>query len=115
MRTIIAGSRENVTYENVTDAVISCGFNPTVIISGTARGADQLGERFAKEHGIPVEQFPADWNKYGKSAGYRRNEQMAEHAEALVAVWDGVSRGTMHMIEIAKRKGLVVHVFRVQP
>jgi len=87
-----------------------CEWTPTVVISGTAWGVDKAGECWAKAHDIPIERYPADWNTFGRSAGYRRNEKMAEVAEALVAVWDGVSRGTQHMIDIAKKKGLKVLV-----
>ena len=82
------------------------------IVSGTARGADQLGERYAIERGLPVKQFPADWDRYGKSAGYKRNAQMAEYADAAVIFWDGTSRGSKHMIELAKAKGLRVRVVK---
>lgn len=80
------------------------------IVSGTARGADQLGERYAVERGFAVKKFPADWDRYGKSAGYKRNAQMAEYADAAVIFWDGISRGSMHMINLAKEKGLPVRV-----
>ena len=57
-----------------------------------------------------MELFPADWKKYGKSAGYVRNSEMAEVAESLIAFWDGKSRGTKNMIDIAKNKGLKVRI-----
>lgn len=82
------------------------------IVSGTARGADQLGERYAFEHGFPVKHFPADWDQHGKSAGYIRNAQMAEYADAAVIFWDGMSRGSKHMIDLAKAKGLRVRVVK---
>ena len=110
MKTIIAGSRDGVTLDAVKCAFDACGWNVTSVVSGTARGADQMGELVAKDKGISVHRFPADWDKYGKSAGYKRNVQMAENAEALIAVWDGKSRGTGHMIDIAKSKGLRVYV-----
>ena len=109
MRTIIAGSRGILHSGILTDALASCGWRPTVVLSGTARGADLLGEAWAKEHGVPCERFPAEWDQYGKSAGYKRNVQMAEQAEALIALWDGKSKGTKHMIDIARSKGLRVH------
>ena len=84
------------------------------IISGTANGADRLGERFADKYGIPCSQFPANWDKYGKSAGYIRNNEMAKYAAektgVLFAFWDGTSKGTKHMIDLAKKQGLDVHV-----
>jgi len=85
----------------------------TVVLSGTARGADRLGERWAAEHKIPIERYPAQWNRDGRAAGYIRNQLMSEHAEALVVFWDGKSRGTMHMLNIAKDKGLKIKVFEL--
>lgn len=110
MRTIIAGSRDCTAYRDVDTAVAECGWTPTLVLSGTARGADQLGERWARINHVGVLEYPADWEAHGKSAGYKRNEQMAANAEALIALWDGRSKGTKHMIDIAKRKGLRVHV-----
>lgn len=81
-----------------------------VVISGTAQGADRLGELYATERGFKVMQMPADWTTHGKRAGYLRNEAMAEKAHALIAFWDGQSKGTKHMIDIAKAKGLMVRV-----
>lgn len=81
-----------------------------IIISGGARGADMLGEKYAQDEGFSLEVFPANWNKFGKSAGFRRNEQMGEVADALIAFWDGKSHGTKHMIEIMENKKLLVRV-----
>lgn len=81
-----------------------------VVISGTAQGADRLGELYAMERGFEVVQMPADWTTHGKRAGYLRNEAMAEKAHALIAFWDGQSKGTKHMIDIAKAKKLMVRV-----
>jgi hypothetical protein len=83
---------------------------PTEIVSGGARGVDKIGEELAKEHGIPVKIFSANWDFYGKSAGRRRNKEMAEYADALIAVWDSKSPGTKNMISEAKKKSLVVCV-----
>jgi len=113
LKVIIAGSREFSDYEQLVDscdrflsAVV--GKRPVEVVSGTARGADRLGERYARERGFGLAQFPAQWNKFGKSAGYKRNQQMAEYADALVAFPVGESRGTRHMIRIARDTGLVV-------
>lgn len=113
MRTIIAGSRDEVFYSNVIAAINTCEWKITAILSGGARGADKLGERAARELNIPLEIYPAQWDIFGKSAGYRRNEEMANHAEALIAIWNGHSKGTKHMIDLATRKGLRVFVYRV--
>lgn len=110
MRVIIAGSRTISRYAAVEKAVIKSGFSIDVVISGGARGVDRLGELWARRNGIPVRRFPAAWGRYGKKAGYLRNERMARCGEGLIAVWDGQSPGTSQMIEIAKTKGLKVFV-----
>jgi hypothetical protein len=114
MKTIIAGSREGVKLEDVEKAVASCWWKVTSIVSGTARGADRLGEEFAKKHGIPVQRFPAEWELYGKQAGPIRNIEMAKNAEALIAVWDGKSNGTRHMVSVAKKMGLQIYVHHLR-
>lgn len=81
-----------------------------MIVSGHATGADALGERYAQERGLQVELHPADWDAYGRAAGPKRNEQMAEVADALIAFWDGQSRGTANMINVARKKGLKAFV-----
>lgn len=82
------------------------------IVCGMARGADTLGKKFAKQYGLAIKYFPADWDTHGKSAGYRRNKQMAEYADSLIAFWDGKSKGTKHMIDLAKDCGLKFQVVR---
>jgi len=108
---IIAGSRGITDYSIIEAAVIQSGFEITRVVSGTARGVDQLGEKYAQLHNFPVDKYPADWNTHGKRAGYLRNKQMADNADALIAIWDGVSKGTKHMIEIAAGKGLRVYCY----
>lgn len=132
-RIIIAGGRDFGNYELLKQSVLSIlaslsskqenGVTKITvpkesveIISGAARGTDTLGEQFAKEFGITVKRFPANWNKYKGAAGPIRNGKMADYAAnfdgtgMLIAFWDGKSPGTTSMINIAKRKGLVVHV-----
>lgn len=82
------------------------------IVSGMAAGADSLAIRFAKEHGLQVKEFPADWKRFGKSAGYKRNVQMAEFADACVCFWNQHSKGTKHMIDIAKERELKLRVVK---
>ena len=110
MKVIIAGGRNVTDYEVLLNAVLHAGFDITAVISGGAKGADALGEQFAEDTGLPVYKFPAHWEKYGKAAGPIRNELMAEFGDALIALWDGKSRGTKHMIEQANKHGLRVHV-----
>jgi len=81
-----------------------------IVISGHARGADTLGEKYASDEDLDLEIYPADWKKYGKSAGFMRNEQMADIADAVIAFWNGESHGTKHMIDTAEEKGLNVKV-----
>jgi hypothetical protein len=84
------------------------------IVSGTAKGTDQLGERYANENGYRVKQFPGDWARYKKGAGFARNEQMAEYADELIAFWDAKSKGTEMMIELAKERNLKTHVVTIE-
>jgi predicted Rossmann fold nucleotide-binding protein DprA/Smf involved in DNA uptake len=114
MKTIIAGCRDVNDYNAVVEAVRDSEFQITEVVSGKAAGVDTLGERWAQENGIPVKEFPADWDRYGKRAGPIRNRQMAEYAEALIAVWDEKSAGTMNMISIAMDLGLLVYVHPVK-
>lgn len=80
------------------------------IVSGGARGADQLGERFAKEKGCKIKRFIPDWDSHGKAAGYIRNWEMAKYADACVVFWDQVSRGSKHMIDLARKEGIELRV-----
>jgi len=111
-KVIVAGGRDFADYDLLKSKLDNLLVNrdPVEIVSGTARGADKLGEFYAKRSQLAVALFPADWDLYGKSAGYKRNAQMADDADALVAFWDGKSRGTMHMINLAKSAGLQVRV-----
>jgi hypothetical protein len=106
MKTIIAGTRTITEMRFLKEALAHSGWQITEVVCGKARGVDTLGEAWAKDKGIPVRYFPADWSGLGKRAGFVRNAQMAEYAEALVLVWDGCSRGSASMLELAKRKGL---------
>jgi|TARA_R100000482_G_scaffold69309_1_gene26108 hypothetical protein len=83
-----------------------------VIISGGAAGADFWGELYARDYNYKVKRYPANWDTHGKRAGYLRNEAMAANADALVALWDGTSRGTQHMINIAAQRGLPTRIIR---
>ena len=112
MKTIIAGSRDFHDYNTLLSAIAESGFNITEVISGMAPGVDQLGIRYAKENNLPLHEYWAEWNFYGKSAGPIRNRLMADNADALIALWDGQSKGTKNMIETATKKGLLIYVKR---
>jgi len=119
MKVIIAGSRDFVDYcflRRKLDHLFSRCTEDIEIVSGHARGTDMLGEHYAVEHGLQVHTFPvtsADWERIGKSAGYRRNKTMAQFSDALVAFWNGRSPGTGHMIDLAREYGLRVRVVKV--
>lgn len=129
LRIIIAGSRNFDNYKELEDEsnkIIEKELNNDIhnyiksirIISGTARGADQLGERFAKKYNYRLSCFQAEWGLYGKSAGYRRNAEMGKFAVSnnnigiLIAFWDSKSKGTKYMIDLANRYGLKVYVIK---
>lgn len=112
MRTIIAGSRDCTEMRHLGFIMRRIDWTPTVILSGHARGADMLGELWSREHNISLEVYPADWEVLGKTAGMVRNIRMAQKADALVALWDGKSKGTKHMIDTAKGYGLRVCIYR---
>ena len=114
MKLIIAGGRDftdiDFMCERLDVLLRNTEEDPITIISGTARGADQLGETYARFRGYEVEHYPAQWDKYGRSAGYRRNELMASVATHCVVFWDGQSRGSKHMIDLAKKQGLELRI-----
>ena len=114
MKTIIAGSRDVTELSVVASAIDRSGFAISEVVSGTARGVDRLGEQWAQQNGVPVARFPANWDRYGNGAGHIRNGEMADYADALVAVWDGESPGTAGMIRNARKKGLKVHVLNLR-
>lgn len=113
MKVIIAGSRTVSDYSIINDAIKKSCFTITEVVSGTCKGVDKLGEFYAKQHNIPIKQFPADWSK-GKSAGYLRNAEMANYADALIAIQHNNSKGTQHMINLATKKGLKVFILKVE-
>jgi len=104
LKVIVAGGRDFADYNKLSAVIFdyaeSVGDDVGVaIVSGMARGADALAHTFAKNEGVQVYEFPANWDKYGKRAGYVRNTEMAEFADALIAFHDGTSRGTANMIQ----------------
>ena len=104
---IVAGGRDYDDYLTLSDAITRYrDKQPNIcIVSGNARGADTLGIRYAMEHGVPFEVYPADWQRYGKRAGSLRNITMGDIADGLLAFWDGRSSGTRHMITYMQSLG----------
>lgn len=129
MKVIVAGGRFFSDYDLVRvtiDRVLSAlGDEPIEIVSGRCStgiptfvaddgtevcGADGLGEKYAKSNGYAVKLFPANWKKYGKSAGFKRNVEMANYADALIVFWDGKSPGSKNMIQLANSYGLQIAI-----
>ena len=114
MRVIIAGGRDFDDYPLLKE---KCNYflskrEGVIVISGGAKGTDALGERYAREMEFPVVVVPAEWARYGNSAGVLRNRQMAETADVLIAFWDGESPGTRNMIHEMKRIGKPLRIVR---
>lgn len=116
-KVIIAGGRDFYDYELLRK---KCDYYLSnidkrvdiVVISGCAIVADTLGEKYAIEKNYYLDKHPADWDKYGKSAGYRRNKEMVDIASAAICFWDGKSKGTKHTIDLCKKKGIPVKIVR---
>ena len=107
-RVVIAGCRDYNNYEKARLFIDRCisnivKDNNIIIVSGGAQGAYTIGERYAKEKGFKIERYPADWEKYGRSAGPRRNKQMAEISDYVICFWNGKSKGTKSLIDFTKR------------
>lgn len=115
VKVIIAGSRTVRSYQAVADAVAESGFSIIEVVSGHANGVDQTGETWAHANGISVKRFPADWDTHGRVAGPIRNTQMADYADALIAIRRGgaSSVGTTDMIKKALKRGLRVYIKEV--
>lgn len=128
MRVIISGSRTIIYGRLIDMAVAESGFDVTEVVSGGAKGIDTLAVEWAVKNNIPVNVFEAAWDnlsypdaiikttkwgqKYDARAGLRRNETMSVYGEALIAIWDGKSKGTKHMLAIARKRDLPTFIYR---
>lgn len=113
MKVIVAGGRDFTDYSLLCERLDFYFKNiKPVIVCGEAKGADSLGRKYAEEKGFNILSYPADWNKYGKSAGFRRNEEMSKVADALVVFWDGNSKGTKHMLDTMQKLNKPVRIVR---
>lgn len=114
MKVIIAGSRTFNDYDLLKKI---CGEQinhlEDEIVSGGAKGADRLGERYAQENNLLLTQFIPEWDKHGKKAGYIRNEEMAKYSDKLIAFWDGASKGTQHMINLAQKHSIKITIIKI--
>lgn len=111
MKLAIIGSRDLPgSPETVATAIAQHNLAPTAVLCGEARGPDAWGRLWAEQRGIPVISYPADWERYGRSAGMIRNREMIAAADAVLALWDGVSKGTRDAISLARRRGIPVYL-----
>jgi predicted Rossmann fold nucleotide-binding protein DprA/Smf involved in DNA uptake len=119
MKVIIAGSRSITDVDAVCKAIQKAFITSwaasviTEVVCGMAPGVDTIGKSWAEAWAIPVKEFPADWDKYGKAAGPIRNRQMAEYADAAIVIWDGKSSGSKNMITTMNKLGKPVHAVLV--
>ncbi len=114
----VVGSRNLADYllvEKTLDAYYFIHGNDLEIVSGGAKGADSLAARYAQENDLKLHVFLPEWNKYGKSAGFRRNTLIWDISDAGVAFWDGVSKGTSHSFDIAKSQGKELEIVEFTP
>ena len=105
MKVIIAGGRDFDNYEYLSETMSKLDFIVTEVVCGGARGADSLGEQWAKTNGVQIKYFYPNWDLLGKAAGHIRNREMAEYGDYLVAFWDGKSAGTQNMIMTMQQLG----------
>lgn len=113
---IVAGGRDFSNYKLLKeklDEVVKL-FGGFELVCGMAKGADMLGWDYAKLNNLPIKEFPADWNGLGKRAGYIRNEQMAQYADGCIVFWDGKSKGSKHMIDLADKYKLSLSIIRYE-
>ena len=103
MKLAIIGSRTFNDYNFLVESLEPYKSKITLVVSGAAKGADSLGEKWAIENNIKTLIFPADWNRFGASSGFRRNVDIIKHCDCCVAFWDGVSKGTKHSISLCEQ------------
>ena len=127
MKVIIAGSRKITNINYLYKALQASEFEVTEVVSGGAKGIDAMGEKWAKLHEVPIKRFNAQWTnlshkdakikkrndgtEYDLLAGFRRNQAMADYADALLAIWDGKSGGTQDMINKAIKGNLKIYLY----
>ena len=114
MKILVCGSR-SFTDKYLVFATLAQYLPDVEIVTGMAQGPDLWGWQFAKKYDLPVYEYPAKWETYGKSAGFRRNEEMIKSGPDLVlAFWDGISRGTKHTITLAHKYNIPIIIFTVK-
>jgi hypothetical protein len=119
LRVVIAGGRDFNNMELFNGAIQlafeDCAINEIELVCGMARGADTVGRNWALQNNLRIHEFPADWDKYGKRAGFLRNEEMAKFAHVGILFWDGKSKGTGHMLDLMRKHNKPTYVFGYGP
>lgn len=114
IKAVVAGSRGFSDYEllkkTLNKAFVKYKPSEVEIVSGGADGGDKLGEKYQEEYGCVLKQFIPDWDRFGDSAGHRRNVDMAHYTDWVFCFWDGKSKGTKGMIDVSRRLGKRVEV-----
>jgi len=121
MKLAIVGGRDftdTILFNKVIDRLLKreIFINVIEIVSGGAKGIDTLAENYALNHNIKTNIFLPDWDKYGRSAGFKRNVKIISNADITIAFWDGKSKGTKHSMNITKDldKTLIVVKYNVK-
>lgn len=107
MKVAVIGSR-NIMIDNIGDFLPD---GTTELVSGGAAGVDTCAKKYAVEHGIRLTEFLPDYKRYKRGAPLKRNMQIIEYADTVIAFWDGRSRGTEHVINECKRSGKGISVY----
>ena len=117
---LVAGSRNYFDWEEFRDIMnyICKKYDVTELVSGGAKGTDSMAEKYSKINNIPIKVFKADWDYYGKSAGFKRNVEMHNYLNqfkdrACICFWDGKSSGTQHNFQLCKKNNteLIVYLY----
>lgn len=109
----IIGSRNFDNYNVVKEYLKPYKDKISLVVSGAAKGADSLGEKWAIDNNIETLILPADWDKHGKKAGYIRNEDIIKNCDAVIAFWDGNSKGTAHSLSLAEKYNKPCKIVRI--
>lgn len=114
MRITIGGCRDYNNYsvfeKFVSECISEIESENIIILSGHCSGVDAMAERYAMEKGYKLEIYPADWKKYGRAAGPKRNKEMVQDSNVVIAFWDGKSKGTKSLVEFAKKNDMLLYL-----
>ena len=117
LKLAVVGSRSIQNFRFVgciLDGIVAAmGYSEVTLISGAAAGVDSLAAKWARKRGFEVIEFPADWEAHGRSAGFIRNRDIVESADGVVAIWDGISKGTANSISLAKKRENLIAVINL--